>query len=261
MNMTSGSFNVAAPVQLGTVVVIGGGCYGSFYTRQLETAGERGRVSYRRLLVVDRDPGCQVARELAPGAGRELVVADWSRFLDGFFSSYAGSDPASAAPDVIVPSPLMPHLMYQWLERRARQRWPRREITTIPFTTDPGTPYDASAPDHTRYVSFADWICPTHCTEPARCPVIRAPRTWEMAETMERWTQALDRHRPTRGPVLLECRHTVFAVGTFSVAAVLAGDRLIAEAGASVDSVDVLVSTISSCHGAVNLLRVGPGNP
>jgi hypothetical protein len=163
--------------------------------------------------------------------------------------------------DVVVPSPLMPHLMYQWLFRRARERWPGREISTVPFSTAPGTPYDATAPDHTRYVSHADWICPTHCTEPARCPVIRAPRTWEMAETMERWTHELDRVSPTRGPVLLECRHTVFAVGTFSVAAVLAGDRIIADAGRSPESVNVLVATVSACHGAVNLLHVGPGNP
>ena len=248
-------------LSLGTVVVIGGGCYGSFYTRQLETARERGKVSYRRILVVDQDPACQVVRELPPGGGRQLVVSDWSRFLDSFFAGYGDSDPAVATTDVIVPSPLMPHLMYQWLFRRARARWPGREISTVPFTTAPRTPYDATAPDHTRYVSHADWICPTHCTEPARCPVIRGPRTWEMSETMERWTQELDRVRPTRGPVLLECRHTVFAVGTFSVAAVLAGDRIIADAGARAESVDVLVGTVSACHGAVNLLHVGPGNP
>lgn len=248
-------------LSLGTVVVIGGGCYGTFYTRQLETARERGKVSYRQILVVDHDPACQVVREVAPDHDRQVVVADWSGFLDQFFADYGSSDPASAISDVIVPSPLMPHLMYQWLFRRAQARWPGRQISTVPFATAPGTPYDATAPDHTRYVSHADWICPTHCTEPARCPVIRAPRTWEMAETMERWTRELDRVRPTKGPVLLECRHTVFAVGAFSVAAVLAGDRTIAEAGNSAASVDVLVGTISACHGAVNLLHVSPGNP
>ncbi|MEP7325202.1 MAG: hypothetical protein ABI836_04565 [Gemmatimonadota bacterium] len=251
----------SGPLTLGTVVVIGGGCYGSFYTKQLETARERGKVSYRQILVVDRDPACQVVRELPSGEERQVVVDDWSHFLDGFFAGYAGSDPVAVPPDVIVPSPLMPHLMYEWLFRRARERWPDREVRTVPFSTDPGTPYDATAPDHTRYVSHADWICPTHCTEPARCPVIRAPRTWEMSETMERWTRELDRVRPTWGPVLLECRHTVFAVGTFSVAAVLAGDRIIADAGARTESVDVLVGTVSACHGAVNLLHVGPGNP
>lgn len=248
------------PITLGTIVVIGGGCYGSFYTRQLEAACDRGKLIYQKLLVIDRDPGCQVARELAPMAGRELVIAEWTEFLDRFFAGYAGNEPAASDRDVIVPSPLMPHLMYQWLFHRARERWPGREVSTIPITSDPGTPYDTTAPDHTRYVSFADWICPTHCTEPARCPVIRAPRTWEMAEAMQDWALDLDRKHPTRGPVLLECRHTVFAVGTFSVGAVLAGDRVIAEAGRSGEGVDVLVGTVSSCHGAANLLHLGPGN-
>jgi len=39
---------------------------------------------------------------------------------------------------------------------------------------------------------------------------------------------------------------------------VLAGDRLVAEAGASGAAAGVLVGTISSCHGAVNLLSLGP---
>jgi hypothetical protein len=38
---------------------------------------------------------------------------------------------------------------------------------------------------------------------------------------------------------------------------VLAGDRLVAEAGASGAPAGVLVGTISSCHGAVNLLQLG----
>jgi len=54
------------------------------------------------------------------------------------------------------------------------------------------------------------------------------------------------------------CKHHVFGVGTFAVEAVLAGDRLVAEAGASGAAAGVLVGTISSCHGAVNLLTLGP---
>jgi hypothetical protein len=81
-----------------------------------------------------------------------------------------------------------------------------------------------------------------------------------MAEAMEEWTGRLNRDRPTRGPVLLECRHTVFAVGTFSVEAVLSGDRVIRDAGESGEPVDVLVATVSGCHGAANLLRLGARN-
>jgi len=114
-----------------------------------------------------------------------------------------------------------------------------------------------SAADGTRYVSYADWICPTHCIEPAICPVIRAPRSWEMSEAMEELRRGLDSSRPTAGPVLFVCEHRVFGVGMFEVAAVLGGDAVVTEAGSARSPVDVLVGTVSSCHGAVNLLHLG----
>ena len=55
---------------------MGGGCYGTFYARQLARAKARGVLSYERVLVVDRDPACQVTRELRPSPDRELVVQE-----------------------------------------------------------------------------------------------------------------------------------------------------------------------------------------
>jgi hypothetical protein len=62
---------------------------------------------------------------------------------------------------------------------------------------------------------------------------------------------------PVAGSALFVCRHHVFGVGTFGVEAVLAGDAVVAAAGATGDAAAVLVGTISSCHGAVNLLSIG----
>ena len=63
--------------------------------------------------------------------------------------------------------------------------------------------------------------------------------------------------RPVSGPALFVCKHQVFGVGMFSAEAVRAGDRLVEEAGASGEPAEVLVGTISSCHGALNLLKLG----
>jgi hypothetical protein len=238
------------------VVIVGGGCYGTFYAGQLERARERGKAEYRRLLIVDRDPECQVARELGADEARQLVAQEWGEFFDDYLE-HVVSPPPTEPGDTIVPSPLMPHLMYQWLVRRAQTRWPHRLIETRAVGRGPGTPYDVSAPDGTRYVSYADWTCPTHCIEPAICPVIRAPRSWEMSEAMEALRSGLDCSRPTAGPVLFVCEHRVFGVGMFDVAAVLSGDAVVTEAGTAQSPVDVLVGTISSCHGAVNLLHLG----
>ncbi|MBA3259915.1 MAG: hypothetical protein H0T68_10695 [Gemmatimonadales bacterium] len=244
-------------VALGDVAIVGGGCYGTFYARQLLRAAERGAARFRRLLVVDRDPACRFAGEVGPAGDRELVAEDWSAFFDRWLGGAAPPAPG-APPDAIVPSPLMPHLMYDWLVRRARERWPDRPVERRALPAGPGTPYDVAAPDLTRYVSFADWLCPIHCIEPAICPVIRAPRTWEMGEALERLTERLGWSAPTAGPVLFTCRHRVYGVGMFDVATVLAGDAVVAEAGAAHRSVDIVVGTVSSCHGAAGLLHLGP---
>jgi len=229
---------------------VGGGCYGTFYASQLTKAKARGKVDFRTVIVVDRNPECRARQELGDAADRRFVTQDWTVFFDDFFSH--------ASDDFIVPSPHMPHLMFEWVLGRARQRWPRRPISVEPVPGDIGTPYDRTAPDATRYVSFADWICPTHCIEPALCPAIGAPRTWEMGDAVRALADRLRAQgQPVSGPALFVCRHHVFGVGTFAAAAVLAGDRLVAEAGASGKPAGILVGTISSCHGAVNLLSLG----
>jgi hypothetical protein len=249
------------PVRLGEVVVVGGGCYGTFYATQLLRARERGRLELARLVVVDRDPECRFAREVEAGEQHALRVADWDEFFDEWLAH--PREPAAAAPDAIVPSPLMPHLMYDWVVRRARRRWPGRPIEPRPVDVAVGTPYDALGPDGTRYVSYADWICPVHCIEPLTCPMIRAPRTWEMGDALAQLVERLSHRAPAAGPVLFTCRHRVFGVGMFDAAAVQAGDALVADAGASGTAVDVVVGTVSACHGAVGLLHLGamPARP
>jgi hypothetical protein len=243
----------ALPLRFRDIVIVGGGCYGTFYATQLQRALERGKVEFRRLLLVDRDPACRAARELAPHPGRELVIQEWAGFFDAWLGGAAGSG------DAIVPSPLMPHLMYEWVLRRAVARWPGRHVAAAPLVDEARTPYDMPAPDGIRYLSYADWLCPTHCIEPALCPVTRAPRTWEMAEALSALTRRMARGRPMADPVVFRCRHRAFGVGMFDATEVLAGDAAVAAAGEPGSPVGMLVGTISSCHGAVGLLELGPG--
>jgi hypothetical protein len=236
------------------VIIVGGGCYGTFYAAQLARARDRGRAEFRRVCIVDRDEGSRAFRELGPAPDRVFVTQEWSAFFDDFLgAALPGAD------DYIVPSPHMPHLMFEWVLRRAAARWPGRDVAVAPVPGDPGTPYDRRAPDHARYLSFAEWICPAHCVEPAVCPATGGPRDWDMSDALAGLAARLrGEGRAVAGPALFVCRHHVFGVGTFAVDAVLAGDRLVAEAGATASPADVLVGTVSSCHGAVNLLRLGP---
>ena len=239
--------------------MVGGGCYGTFYASQLAKAKARGKADYRTVVVVDRNPDCQARRELGEARDREFVVLDWTAFFDQFLTVRPSDRPTVGHDDQIVPSPHMPHLMFEWVLRRARARWPTRAVSVAPVPGDFPTPYDRPAADHTRYVSFADWICPTHCIEPALCPAIGAPRTWEMGDSVRDLAERLRAGgRPVSGPALFVCKHHVFGVGMFAADAVRAGDRLVEEAGAMGELAEILVGTISSCHGALNLLTLGP---
>ncbi len=230
--------------------MVGGGCYGTFYASQLAKAKARGKTDYRTVIVVDRNPDCQTKRELGDTPDRRFVTQDWSAFFDEWL--------ADARDDQIVPSPHMPHLMFEWVLRRARTRWPNRAVSVEPVPGDFPAPYDRPGADFTRYVSFADWICPTHCIEPALCPAIGSPRTWEMADAVRELAERLRAGgRPVSGPSLFVCKHQVFGVGMFAADAVRAGDRLVQEAGSDSAPAEILVGTISSCHGALNLLKLG----
>lgn len=246
----------AEALAFGEIVVVGGGCYGGFYTGQLEDARARGKVAYGTLTIVDKDPACRVAGFRADPS-RRVVVSEWDPFFDEFL---ARSRPADGPRDLIVPSPLMPHLLYEWAARRARTRWPGRMVEPRPLDARMGTPFETVAPlpDVTTYVSFADWLCPTHCIEPATCPVIRAPRTWDMAQATVELAERLGLRRPGAGAVVFECRHVVHGVGAIGVDQVVEGDRAIAEAGEAGGVVDVVVGTVSGCHGAISVLHLGP---
>ena len=242
-------------IELGDIAIMGGGCYGSFYLGQLTTARRKAALRFRRLLVVDQDAGCQAAAHVVE-PGCELVVSPWNDFLDRYL------DPTRRdldhLTDTIVPTPLMPHLLAHWLERRARTRWPDREVSLLPAEVPLGTPYDRLHHDGVRYVSFADWLCPTHCVEPLLCPAIKAPRTWEMADAVTAWTRDHAPNRPTAAPALFHCRHTAFGVGMYPAHAAFDGFARFVPVADAPTGGDLVIGSISSCHGAIALLRVGP---
>src|SRR5947209_16549971 len=58
------------------VIIVGGGCYGTFYAGQLAKARERGKARYRRVIIVDRDSACRARVELGEAPERAFVTRD-----------------------------------------------------------------------------------------------------------------------------------------------------------------------------------------
>jgi len=242
--------------RFGRIVVVGGGCYGSYYLRQLGRAQRARAADWEELIVVDRDRMCAVGRltpEELPARTR-LVVAKWHHYFDDYLTSAIG-DPARRG-DAIVPSPLMPHLMADWLATRARERWPERDVRTEPLLAPPEVPWQRAGEEGTHYVSFAERMCPINCIEPAKCPHTRGPRSWSLPVAVREYVDAEGGRGHTLEPLVFHCSHRTHGVGMIDVADVVDADAAIARNGTR-PAASFLIGTVSHCHGALRRLVVG----
>jgi hypothetical protein len=116
-----------------------------------------------------------------------------------------------------------------------------------------GVPVERPTRDGDVALSYATWICPPTCIEPALCPHTRGPKDWSLAAD-------LARGRPGDGfdgRIVFRCLHLAYGVGTIPVSAVLsARDRLIA--GLAAGPRRYLVATSSHCHALATALAVRP---
>ena len=234
-------------------VIFGGGCYGSFYARQLIRAADAG-IDVGEIIVVDHneDPP---AKSLSSPLLR-FVAADWDSFCDSYFGALDEDNP-----DQIVPPPFTPHLALRWLLRRLPDDRPDLKWGLEPLRRMPGTPYQHQSEGGPLTLSHADWICPVHCVEPATCPVTRGHRYWDLANTVRLWAGALEGGGQEVAQVhLFQCLHYTHGVGTYPAAQVAAARRAMAAVRSEPGTpARFLVGTVSRCHGAIHLLTAVAG--
>jgi len=239
--------------QFATIIVVGGGCYGGYYVRQLDRAVKAGAIVAESIVVVDRDSSCSVAKNLSEIQRSlpllTLEAADWREYFERYLDE-AADFPERFAGDAIVPSPLMPHLMAEWLVKRAKARWPARVVRTTAIDSPLAVRWQRDGVDGTHYVSFADWMCPINCIEPRMCPETRDVRDWSLPPTID----AFAREHGYQSAVM-HCRHRAYGVGMFETAEVVAADAVIRNAGEH-GGADVIIGTASHCHGALTRLVV-----
>ncbi|HTR79364.1 MAG TPA: hypothetical protein VMH39_14705, partial [Gemmatimonadaceae bacterium] len=249
------------PLRFGRVIVVGGGCYGSYYVRQAQRAARTGVLCCDGVQVIDRDSECAVARVQSSGTHEpwrmpvEVIRAEWSDYFRAYLDA-ASDQPVGVRQDAIVPSPLMPHLVGDWLVGRIERTHPERRVRVVPIDRAPSIPWLRTAPDHTLYVSFAEWMCPINCIEPAICPELGTPRAWSLVRRVRDYAVAEEARtgRPTRA-LLAHCRHRTYGVGMFDTSEILASESE-AEAAMAVGGVDLLIGTVSHCHGALRRIAV-----
>jgi hypothetical protein len=214
------------------LAIIGGGCYGSYHARQLLKAVRSGRLAGERLLIVDRNATCAAAAELGDAPEVTVVTADWLSFLRDWL-------PAAGPDDQLIPAPLAPHLLWEWLAAEL-------DAEALPAPGGWGLPYEQPGRRGERYLSAAGWTCPATCIEPAHCPALHAPRDWDLASLIAERAAALGYR-----PAVFRCLHLANGVGAVGAGSLRAAREEAAGGG------PVLVATSSRCHAAVGALQPG----
>lgn len=230
------------------IVVIGGGDVGAVSVRQLLRASAAGRLETDEIVVVDRDARCAASRlpetRARPAGSPRMRVepAEWDAWLDQNLGTW-GAD------DHLVPYHWGPHLLLQWLEREVEGAGGR--VTRLGPRPPGPWPFQATTAGGDRALSYATWLCPPLCIEPALCPHTRGPRDWSLAADLDRPPAGFD------AAIVLRSLHLVWGIGTIRIGDVLAArDRLVS--GLRAGSRRYAVSTASHCHGLAAALEVRP---
>jgi hypothetical protein len=182
------------------------------------------------LVIGGDEAGAFHARALTRALGAQAVRVLSSDWLLELGTWIGHADPA----DQLVPSPLMPHLLWQWLAL---------ELGVAPAPVPRGwdLPFESPGREGELYLSAAAWRCPATCIEPPHCPVLHGPRDWDLATMIEQRAMELG-YTPA-----------VFRVRTYAmgVGSVPAGDL---QAAAQIRTGKILVGTSSHCHAAIGAL-------
>ncbi len=223
-------------------VIVGGGCYGSYYVKQLLAARSRGKLSWSRVAVLDHDPGCRVGLAAPPDV--DVIEVEWTAF-----GRLAFAEPELWMTGQLVPAPIAPHVVRHWLVDELEQSgcsvrdvsWPGSPPEQLPFSmvTDAGN----------LVLSWAPGLCPTNCIEPRKCPLTGADRTWEMPETVAQACAAAGvEHLET-----FVCRHYAYGVGTIGFDRIRQARQQLAELA---HPCSVGFATVSACHGLVDVVEL-----
>ncbi|HQZ16930.1 MAG TPA: hypothetical protein PKU70_07905 [Vicinamibacteria bacterium] len=201
--------------------------------RRLFRAEAAGKLTFGRIVVIDRDPLCAAASLVS--ARVRLDVASWNDWLAENLSHLGMGDH-------LVPYHWAPHVLLDWLAADLA-----RHGLSLRRTSEPGDP--PSRPPVLREtkagdlaMSYAEWLCPPACIEPALCPHTRGPKSWSLAGELARAPRSF----------VFPCLHLAYGVGTIPLSAIFGvRDRLVdaLRRGEVGPDAPAWIASASHCHG------------
>jgi hypothetical protein len=220
--------------QQGSYLIIGAGHFGMRAAKVLNK-----KYPAARLTVVDVD---QEALDRLEELPVEKVCLDGisylSRALDG-----------GAPPDWIVPAAPI-HVAFEWVCRQLERTGPV-EIVAVPREIEMMLPNPRRGPEGQLFVTYADFRCPEHCTEPYdRCTWTGKPRKGLLYRTIG--DVVFEDYRS----VVIRSHQLAPGVGGFKPQTLKESLDAVNEA-----STPVLYTTACLCHGVVHALRPADRQP
>lgn len=201
--------------------------------RRLFRAEAAGRITFGRIVVVDRDPACAAA-SLASGRVR-LELASWNDWL-------AENLAHCGMGDHLVPYHWAPHILLDWLGADLARHG--LTLRRAPEAAEPPVrpPVVRATKAGDMALSYAEWLCPPACIEPALCPHTRGPKSWSLAGELARAPRSF----------VFPCLHLAYGVGTIPVSAIFGvRDHLVdaVRRGEVGPHAPAWISSASHCHG------------
>ncbi|MBX8637594.1 MAG: hypothetical protein KIY11_04445 [Thermoplasmata archaeon] len=229
------------------IIVIGGGCYGTFQTRRLLKAIGAGRIGGNaRIVIVDRNESPPARTEFGDNGRVVFAKSDWSSFLSDYVLSYS-----AGRGDQLIPAHIAPHLLFDVCSNYLRVRG-GHAVEFIPVVTTFDLPFEKSN-GTTKYISAAAWLCPFSCIEPSVCPAIKGERTWDLSTLVPARVG-----RSADMTIVFKTTHYAWGVSSISLDSIFEScESLLNRALASGDGgLTAVVATTSNCHGAVGLMKI-----
>jgi hypothetical protein len=223
--------------------IIGAGKFGARAAKKLVQAQPDSKI-----LLVDRDLDTLLA--LPPiGGGQSMVETCFFDAIE-FMEKDLLEDAGAALPGWIVPAAPI-HIAGLWLARRLAKDFSVSQAP-LPKQFIARLPNAMIGPDGTVYASWADFVCPQDCPEPAdTCFATKKPRQANLFDLMEQAAQGTGAL-----PLVIRSHQLAEGVGGYRPQELF--DALKKAAASPKDRL-IIAATACRCHGvAQGFIAAGP---
>jgi hypothetical protein len=210
-------------------LIIGAGQFG---TRAVEKLHRKYPVA--PLTVVDQD---QTALDRLGHLPVDRVCADGIAYLEALV------DNKSALAWIIPAAPI--HVAFEWVRRELARIGPI-EVVAVPLEVEDKLPNPKRGPEGQLFVSYADFRCPEHCTEPYDlCTWTGKPRKGLLYRTVGEIV--FEDYRS----IVIQSHQLAPGVGGYQVKALRKSLNEVMQ-----QTSPVLYATACFCHGVIHALRI-----